>query len=74
MTTPRSSSVSPRPRPATTNRLFQPSTAGWYAQWKARQQAAAAAPEPTPVAGPEVASPDDAAEALAQWLTGGADR
>jgi hypothetical protein len=41
------------------------STAGWYAEWKARKQAVVAA-EPEQGSSPA----DDAAEALAKWLTG----
>ncbi|MBN9518875.1 hypothetical protein J0H58_10210 [bacterium] len=53
------------PRPTTTPAALalRPSTAGWYAEWKARKQATAAAPE-------QAAPPaDDGAEALARWLT-----
>ncbi|MBN9518741.1 hypothetical protein J0H58_09515 [bacterium] len=62
-----------RPRPATsrpqtnpTSLALRSSTAGWYAEWKARKQAAVAAQ-------PEQGAPpaDDRAEALAKWLTGG---
>ncbi|MBN9518788.1 hypothetical protein J0H58_09750 [bacterium] len=60
-----------RPRPATSRPTTTPaalalrsSTAGWYAEWKARKQATAAEPE-------QGAPPaDDRAEALAKWLTG----
>ena len=63
-----------RPRPATSRPQATPaalalgsSTAGWYAEWKARKQATAAEPEQgTPPA-------DDAAEALAKWLTAGGE-
>jgi hypothetical protein len=63
--------VRPRPatsRPQTTNPTslaLGSSTAGWYAEWKARKQAA-----PTPAAEPQAAPADDGAEALAKWLTG----
>ena len=64
---------SPRPltRPHTTNtsRLFESSTAGWYAAWKARQNTAPV--EPTPPAASAPTQQDDPAEALAKWLTGG---
>ncbi|MBN9516927.1 hypothetical protein J0H58_00180 [bacterium] len=60
-----------RTRPATSRPQTNPtslalgsSTAGWYAEWKARKQAAVAA-EPEQVSSPA----DDAAEALAKWLT-----
>ncbi len=62
-----------RPRPATSRPQTNPtslalgsSTAGWYAEWKARKQAAVAA-QPEQVAPPA----DAAADALAKWLTGG---
>jgi hypothetical protein len=61
-------SVSSRLRPtSSTSLLFQPSTSGWYAAWKARKDAA-----PTPAAAPEAApeAADAASEALARWLTG----
>ena len=63
----RSRSTSPRPQTTTpTSLAFRASTAGWYAEWKARKQAAVAAQ-------PEQAAPpaDDRADALAKWLTGG---
>ena len=61
-------SVPPRPKSSVpAGPAFAASTAGWYAEWKARKQSApAAAPAP------EAARPDDAAEALAKWLTGDA--
>ncbi|MDB5312928.1 MAG: hypothetical protein JWO38_7130 [Gemmataceae bacterium] len=57
--------------PQTTNRLFKSSTAGWYAEWKSKRNAPA--PEPTtPSPSPEaVEQESDAAQALAEWLTGG---
>ncbi len=53
-------------RPQTTyptSFALRSSTAGWYAEWKARKQAA-----PTPAAAPQAPPADDAAEALAKWL------
>ncbi|HYH64876.1 MAG TPA: hypothetical protein VD866_09305 [Urbifossiella sp.] len=44
--------------------MFASSTAGWFAEWKARK----ASPEPTPPAAAEPA--DDASQAVARWLTG----
>jgi hypothetical protein len=67
----RSRTVSPRPQTTTPTTLsLRSSTAGWYAEWKARKQAApapaAAAPEATPA--------DAAAEALARWLTADSEK
>ena len=63
-----SASVSGRPNTTNPTRLlFQPSTAGWYAAWKAKKDA----PAPAPAAEPEAAPAGDASEALARWLTGG---
>lgn len=63
-----------RPRPTTSRPTTTPaalslrsSTAGWYAEWKARKSAA-----PTSAAEPQTPPAGDAAEALAKWLTGGA--
>jgi hypothetical protein len=65
-------SAPPRPRTTTpSSLLFQPSTTGWYAAWKARKDAAPAAaaePEATP------APADGGSEALARWLTGDAGK
>ncbi|HYH68450.1 MAG TPA: hypothetical protein VD866_27400 [Urbifossiella sp.] len=62
----RTSSVRPRSHSTPSPRLaFGSSTAGWYAEWKARKQGA-----PTPAAEPQAPPADDAAEALAKWLTG----
>ncbi len=62
-----------RPRPATSRPQTNPtalalgsSTAGWYAEWKARKQAAT-----TAAPGPQAPPADEAAEALAKWLTAG---
>jgi len=52
-------------KPATTNRLFQTSTGGWYAQWKAWQDANTTR-APAPTEQPK----DEVAEAVARWLTG----
>ncbi|MFO0798302.1 MAG: hypothetical protein U0804_12565 [Gemmataceae bacterium] len=59
------------PRPATSRPLTTPtafslrsSTAGWYAEWKARKQGAVAN-QPEQGAAPA----DERAEALAKWLT-----
>ena len=55
-------------RPQTTsptNLALGSSTAGWYAEWKARKQAA-----PAPEVEPQAPPANDAAEALAKWLTG----
>jgi hypothetical protein len=71
--------MSARPSPSVSARttnpsslLFQPSTTGWYAAWKARKDGAA--PTPTSAAEPEAApaagNGNDASEALARWLTG----
>lgn len=61
-----------RPRPATSRPQAAPaalslrsSTAGWYAEWKARKSA-----QPTPAAEPQAPPVDDRAEALAKWLRG----
>jgi hypothetical protein len=60
----------PRPRTTTpTSLLFQPSTSGWYAAWKARKNAA-----PAPDAAPDAAPVDDASAELARWLTGDAGK
>ncbi len=64
-------SRSATPRPQTTNPtalVLGSSTAGWYAEWKARKQTATA-PAPEPQAPPA----DDAAEALTKWLTAGGE-
>jgi hypothetical protein len=45
--------------------MFASSTAGWFAEWKARKASA----EPAPPAAPEPAA-DDASQAVARWLTG----
>ena len=61
----RSRSTTPRPRTTNpTNLALRASTAGWYAEWKAKKNAA-----PAPANQPE-APPADAADALARWLTG----
>lgn len=56
-------------KPATTNRLFESSTADWYAQWKARQTADNSK-APSTTEPPK----DEPADALAQWLTGNVER
>lgn len=62
----RSPSVPPRPKkPAPAGPMFASSTAGWFAEWKARKASA----EPAPPAAPEPAA-DDASQAVARWLTG----
>ncbi|HEX4613283.1 MAG TPA: hypothetical protein VH092_34165 [Urbifossiella sp.] len=54
-------STTPRPQTSSpANLALRSSTASWYAEWKARKQAA---PAPTPLN-------NDAAEAVAKWLTG----
>lgn len=65
----RSPSTSPRPRRTTspTSLALQSSTAGWYAEWKARRQAAV----PVQPAEPQQDAPGGDAEALAQWLISG---
>lgn len=70
----RSSSSAPtRPHATSPATLaLRSSTAGWFAEWKARKSApaTAAAPqsaEPAPAPAPT----DDAAAAVARWLTGG---
>jgi len=45
--------------------MFASSTAGWFAEWKARKASA----ETTPPAAAEPAA-DDASQAVARWLTG----
>ncbi len=57
--------ATPRPQTTPTALALGSSTAGWYAEWKARKQAAVAA---QPKRGTPPA--DDAADALARWLTG----
>ena len=54
-----------RPQTTPTALSLRSSTAGWYAEWKARKQAA-----PTPAAESQASPADDAAEALAKWLSG----
>ena len=61
-----------RPRPAPSRPQATPaalslrsSTAGWYAEWKARKSAA-----PSLATEPQAPPADDAAQALAKWLTG----
>jgi hypothetical protein len=63
----RSRSITPRPQTTNpTSLALRSSTAGWYAEWKARKQAATtSAPEP------QAPPADGAAAALAKWLTGG---
>lgn len=57
-------SVPPRPKKvAPAGPMFASSTAGWFAEWKARKASA----EPAPPAPPPA---DDASEAVARWLTG----
>ncbi len=66
MTVRRPRPATPRLRPATpAGPSFKTSTAGWYADWKARK-AAPAGPAPGRV---ESAPPDATADALARWLT-----
>jgi hypothetical protein len=66
----RSRSTTPRQQTTTpTSLAFRASTAGWYAEWKARKTAA-----PAQSAEPETPPVDDAAEALARWLTGDAGK
>jgi hypothetical protein len=70
MSVRRSRSATPRPLPATPTTLaLRSSTAGWYAEWKARKSAA-----PAPPAETQTPPADDAAEALAKWLTGGHEK
>ena len=61
-----------RPRPATSRPQATPaalslrsSTAGWYAEWKARKTAA-----PSPAVEPQANQVDDGANAIAKWLRG----
>ncbi|HEX4609742.1 MAG TPA: hypothetical protein VH092_16200 [Urbifossiella sp.] len=62
----RNPSVSSRPRPTSpSSLLLQSSTAGWFAEWKARKQAA-----PSSTNEPHAPPAEDAAEAVAKWLTG----
>ena len=64
----RSRSAPPRPQTSSPASLsLRSSTAGWYAEWKARKDAAPAQPAES-----EAPPADDAAEALARWLTGDA--
>ncbi|MBN9523042.1 hypothetical protein J0H58_31770 [bacterium] len=58
--------ATPRPQTNPTSLALGSSTAGWYAEWKARKQAAVAAQ-------PEQGKPpaNDRADALAKWLTSG---
>jgi hypothetical protein len=66
----RSRSTTLRPQSTTpTSLAFRASTAGWYAEWKARKDAAPAQPAES-----EAPPADDAAEALARWLTGDAGK
>jgi hypothetical protein len=65
MHTRRPRPVTPRSPSAPTTLALRSSTAGWYAEWKARKQTAVAA-EPEQGAPPA----EDAAGALAKWLTG----
>ncbi|WP_202920787.1 hypothetical protein [Urbifossiella limnaea] len=47
--------------------MFASSTAGWFAEWKARKASA----EPSPPADtPPAAAAADASDAVARWLTG----
>ncbi|QDU19966.1 hypothetical protein ETAA1_19060 [Urbifossiella limnaea] len=64
----RSPSVSPRAKkPAPAGPMFASSTAGWFAEWKARKASA----EPSPPADtPPAAAAADASDAVARWLTG----
>jgi hypothetical protein len=65
----RSRSAPPRPQTSSPASLsLRSSTAGWYAEWKARKQAGAA-PQSEPETPPPAA--DEASEALTRWLTGG---
>ncbi|HEX4610836.1 MAG TPA: hypothetical protein VH092_21785 [Urbifossiella sp.] len=62
----RSRSATPRPQTTTpVNLALRPSTAGWYAAWKARKQAG-----PAPKTDAPARPADDASEAVARWLTG----
>jgi hypothetical protein len=66
MNTVRSRPATSRPQTTNpTNLALRSSTANWFAGWKARKTAA-----PTPAAASQPAPADDAAAALARWLTG----
>ncbi|QDU20560.1 hypothetical protein [Urbifossiella limnaea] len=49
---------------AGTGHALGSSTSKWFAEWKARKSSA-----PTPAAEPQAPPADDAADALAQWLS-----
>lgn len=71
MTATRTARVPTRPTTTAANTLLQPSMSAWFAERKARRNAVA---EPTPAPAPEgtATAGDDAADAVARWLTGGA--
>ncbi|MDB5310220.1 MAG: hypothetical protein JWO38_4422 [Gemmataceae bacterium] len=59
--------------PQTPSRLFEKSTSGWYAEWKAKRSNLPTAEPLSPATSTDVIEADDAAQKLAGWLTNGAE-